>query len=696
MANLRTNNLSGEGGKRAYRGSVFFSGADDYIDLSSDSALAASIPAGDEAYTIEMWVLFGRGGSAVDSGGSDSLIAYGLASTRSYNGIDWTGTAIRNVWYGDDLSYTVDLVDGAWHHIAATYDQTTRRLFVDGVLGASDTPSDHSVGTTNNGKIGASTGGVVNRDFKGYISNLRITKRAIYTAAFTPPAQELTADDDVMLLCCQDSDDPTQEATGKTITGFGSLQESNDTELVTNSGFTVDISGWTASGVQFTHSSGALMHFGNGNTQRNIYQDVTTVVGKKYIARVLASSAEASTAYWQVGPTDDMTTVNYVADNNNSGQLPYHYFFTATSTTTRIRFYSHDSSNSSNVRSYWYLASIKLAEQPKAPKIIPPYGTDAGNTFDGAINMNSPSWMYLPTGRTEERGRGRGVLSGGRNNHAMQFVNIQSQGNSIIFGDSITGGGIEGFAVGSSTRGLFSGRIGPIGNVIEFITFATTSNGTDFGDMTTGRRSGAGAGNETRGLFAGGLNDSGTSLNTIEFSTIPSLGNSTDFGDLTQARDQQAGCSDTTRAIFAGGVEQGSSQHNIIDFVTIATTGNAQDFGDTTALNHGSSGSSDSTRGVIALGYTAPNSMINTIDFITIQSAGDATDFGDLTQARYLSANMSNSTRAVIAGGGTPSALNTIDFVTIKTTGNANDFGDLIGGANHVVVGTSDSHGGLS
>ena len=34
-------------------------------------------------------------------------------------------------------------------------------------LGASDTPSDHSVGTTNNGKIGASTGGVVNRDFKG-------------------------------------------------------------------------------------------------------------------------------------------------------------------------------------------------------------------------------------------------------------------------------------------------------------------------------------------------------------------------------------------------------------------------------------------------------------------------------------------------------------------------------------------------
>ena len=57
---------------------------------------------------------------------------------------------------------------------------------------------------------------------------------------------------------------------------------------------------------------------------------------------------------------------------------------------------------------------------------------------------------------------------------------------------------------------------------------------------------------------------------------------------------------------------------------------------------------------------------------------------------------MSNSTRAVFAGGGSPSVTNTIDFVTIQTTGNASDFGDLSGGANFVLVGTSDSHGGLS
>ena len=344
------------------------------------------------------------------------------------------------------------------------------------------------------------------------------------------------------------------------------------------------------------------------------------------------------------------------------------------------------------------LASTFTPNSPVGFSTTTDVGTQFGSTFDGVTTFDSQAYMVPPAGNTRERNRGRGVISGGRNNHAMQFVNIQSQGNSQTFGDSITGDGIEGFAVGSSTRGLFSGGYPSVGNVIEFITFATTSNGTDFGDMTTGRRSGAGAGNETRGLFAGGLNSSGTTLNTIEFSTIATLGNSTDFGDLTATRDQLAGCSDTTRAIFAGGKQQASPspEYNIIDFVTIATTGNAQDFGDISQVTTGSSASSDSTRGIIVLGYTAPGPMINIIEFVTIQTTGNAQDFGDLIQARYLSANMSNSIRAVIAGGGTPSASNTIDFVTIKTTGNALDFGDLVGGANFVNVGTSDSHGGLS
>ena len=705
MANLRTNNLSGEGGRNAIRGSLFFNSS--YPTSSNNGLDSLTVPAGsDFAYgtgdfTFEAYVW-------MSSFSSDVRLIYSqTVSGNNYIlfGITTSGQVTVILGHSNSETSTATIALNSWNHVAVSRSSGTVKVFVNGVASSGSSITTDLNDTTRIPTIGKYTHST-QLAWKGYISNFRICKgHAVYTTDFTPPTSELKAhylseNDKTVLLCCQDSDNPLQEATGKTITGYGRYADSS-VELVTNHSFNNGTTGWTLSDANegsMTVTNGQLVLTNDDSSDPPVYawQAVTTVVGQTYELKVHFSGGTASpnlAVYLHTSSSFGGDAGGFMTADSVSGNGIKTMQFTSQHATTYVLVRVNVNSASTAIFS---AVSIKAADYGDAPKLIPPVGVDAGNTFGGAISMNSPSWMYFPTGRTEERGRGRGVLSGGRNNHAMQFVNIQSQGNSIIFGDSITGGGIEGFAVGSSTRGLFSGRIGPIGNVIEFITFATTSNGTDFGDMTTGRRSGAGAGNETRGLFAGGLNDSGTTLNTIEFSTIQSLGNSTDFGDLTQARDQQAGCSDTTRAVFAGGVEQGASQHNIIDFVTIATTGNAQDFGDTNALNHGSSGSSDSTRGVIVLGYTAPNSMINTIDFITIQSAGDATDFGDLTQARYLSANMSNSTRAVIAGGATPSALNTIDFVTIKTTGNANDFGDLIGGANFVVVGTSDSHGGLA
>jgi hypothetical protein len=324
-------------------------------------------------------------------------------------------------------------------------------------------------------------------------------------------------------------------------------------------------------------------------------------------------------------------------------------------------------------------------------------GTQFGSTFDGVTTFDSQAYMVPPGGNTRERNRGRGVISGGRNRSTMEFINIQSQGNSQEFGDSVTGDGIEGFAVGSSTRGLFSGPQSPLSNVIEFITFASQSNGTDFGDTTSARRSGAGAGNETRGLFAGGIYQASSpygGINITDFVTIATAGNATDFGDLNTANEQAAPNADTTRVVIAGGTISGGNSVNNIDFFTIATTGNATDFGDmTTAHGAGAGGASSSTRGLIA-GGVSPDKL-NTIQFITIQTTGNSSEYGDLTSARGYPSGMSNSIRGVFAGGYEPTQVNTIDFVNIATTSNAIDFGDLSLGVNFVTQATSDSHGGL-
>ena len=71
--------------------------------------------------------------------------------------------------------------------------------------------------------------------YNGFISNLRVVKgTALYTDDFIPPTRELKKVPGTVLLCCQDSNDPTQEATGKTI----SLNGLFDTGDVVSSGIT--------------------------------------------------------------------------------------------------------------------------------------------------------------------------------------------------------------------------------------------------------------------------------------------------------------------------------------------------------------------------------------------------------------------------------------------------------------------------
>jgi len=710
MANLRTNNLSGEQGQNAYRGSVFFGGdANTRLDLDGSSDLAF----GTGDFTIEMWIKIDDDtntntfyDSRPSGSNGDQVVLFYSGSSNAV--LLANNGSIR-------ITGTTDVgKDHSWHHIALTRASGSTKLFVNGIQeGSTYSDSTDYANPSSRPRIGSSSGSTdlsATSAFKGYISNVRVQKgEALYTSTFTPPFSELKALPNTVLLCCQDSDNPTQEETGKTITGFGNLQESDDTELVTNSGFTADISGWTSSGVQWSHSSGALMHFGNGNTQRNIFQDVTTVIGKKYVFRVEASSAEADTAYWQVIGSSDLAGNNFIADNNNAAPIEHVFYFTADSTTTKIRFYSYDSSNSSNVRSYWYKASLKLAPQGKQPKVIPPYGIDAGNTFGGPIQQSSQGYMYFPTGRTEERGRGRAVIMGGTTHTPssnpymtrIDFITIQSMGNSLKFGDLSFGSRDAAGSVSSTIRAVYAGGMGPSSEVatnsMSFITIATQGDGTDYGDLTAAKRQGEGCSNGVRGIFMGGENDSpspGTYNNVIDFCTIASIGNASDFGDLTAARDGGGVCSSPIRGVCGGGYDSGNS--DVIDFVTIATTGNATDFGNLTAARTGATGCASATRGLFMGGRIAPSNKAE-IDFITIASTGNASDFGDLSEGKIQASATASQTRGVHIGGNngsSPNNGNTMEFVTIATTGNVTDFGDTYPARTRSTA--SDCHGGLS
>ena len=701
MANLRTNNLSGESGRNAIRGSLFFNS--DYPTSSNNGLDSITVPAGsDFAYgtgdfTFEAYVW-------MSSFASDTRLIYSqTVSGNNYIlfGITTSGQVTTLLGHSNQVTSTATIALNSWNHVAVSRSSGTVKVFVNGVASSGSSITTDLNDTTRIPTIGKYTHST-QLAWKGYISNFRITKgEALYTADFTPPTTELTAGDNTVLLCCQDSDNPLQEATGKTITGYGRYADSS-VELVTNHSFNNGTTGWTLSDANegsMTVTNGSLVLTNDDTSDPPVYawQAVTTVVGQRYDLKVHFSGGTNSpnlAVYLNSSSSFGGDAGGSITADSVSGDGIKTMQFTSQHATTYVLVRVNANSAGTAIFS---AVSIKAADYGDAPKLIPPVGVDAGNTFNGAISMNSPSWMYFPTGRTEERGRGRGIFAGGDSprTNVISFIQIQSEGDSLDFGDLLTGRiGVGG--VGSSTRGIMaSGYTGSPANTnaIDFITIAKTSNSVDFGDNTESRHEMGSSSSETRGIFGGGTAPSLT--NIIDYITIASLGNAANFGDLTVVRRNVQGVSSPTRSVFAGGRDPSGNGLNTIDFVTIASAGDATDFGDLTS-GRGRFGSvCSNTRGVFCGGETP--TFVNTIDFITIASTGNATDFGD-TQSVIGGGPIggaSNNTRGVfcityIA----PANVNTMEFVTIATTGNSADFGD-----NYQAVmrnaGFSDSHGGL-
>ena len=676
------------GAGSAITGSVEFTSTNDALVLSAGEDFAY----GTGDFTIEAWI---QPQGAV-SGETKAIF------TQTQSGNDYivfkvdSDKAIKATFGSTTVSGgTVEV--GSWHHVAVTRASNTVKIFVNGVASAGTTVSTDFSDTTRNPTIGQYTHTYGNIEYYGFISNFRIVKgTALYTDSFIPPTRELKKVPGTVLLCCQDPNDPTTEATGKTITGYGNLDADTSSEnLITNGNFTTSASdGWTVvegtgttvlgsaqSGtfldgphLVLTATSGSFVFLG---------QQFTTKIGSTYLVNVQSNGADES--FISTDSDKDnaiITDIRNTGGNNKVGNQ----MFVATQTSYHMILRGGTGGGNFDTASVY-----KVLTPNGASDFTPQVGDDKSVILDGVTNMNTENYFYLPTGDTVTRDSrsGRGLFGGGNTPTAtatIDFVQIQTQGNAQDFGDLTSARQASG--LGSATRGVFGGTGHPNGNIMDFVTFATTSNAVDFGDLQSSLNGKASAANSTRGIFAGGGTPSVS--NEIDFITIATTGDATNFGALTAARRNHAGVASPIRAVFAGG--DAGPTTDAIDFVTIASIGNAVDFGDLSAARETAGGASSSTRGVFMGGYTSPGD-VDVIEYITIASKGDAKDFGNLSAARRNGCGVSNNIRGLYAGG--HPSVNTIEFVTIASTGDANDFGDLLTGRLIGTNGASDSHGGL-
>ena len=331
----------------------------------------------------------------------------------------------------------------------------------------------------------------------------------------------------------------------------------------------------------------------------------------------------------------------------------------------------------------------------------------------GAMRFNSDSqkleywngsiWLQIHTFSPNLDGGARAVFHSGRiasasDKNNIDYITISTAGNAIDFGDSTQSTESNNTScVSSRIRGIYAGGYQHPGghhNQIGFITFSSTGNSTDFGNLTQSRRAIAGVSNATRGVFCGGL--SPTNRDTIDFVTIASTGDAVDFGNLTQARQSGTAMSSPTRGVIYGGYFHPSYVAN--EFITIASTGNAQEFGDaydTSGNRYNPSGISNSIRGLVAGGIREP-AQTKYIESYQLATFGNGIGFGDLSTNTRSKNGTASPVRGVFAGGRSPADPGTagIEYVSMQTEGDAVNFGDLTQ-ARYEHAPMSNGHGGL-
>ena len=225
----------------------------------------------------------------------------------------------------------------------------------------------------------------------------------------------------------------------------------------------------------------------------------------------------------------------------------------------------------------------------------------------------------------------------------IDVFTMSSTGNASDFGNLLSStNNAQGFGgLANATRGIFGGGYqqssGGV-NILQFVTINSNGNTVDFGDLGSGGFSGpTGGSSPTRGLWFGGKypSDSG-----IRFITIASTGDAQDFGDTIDVKDHATTASNAVRLVYF----HGQSNLNTIEFVTTATLGNAVDFGDMALTNHyGATSNSSATRGCLAGGWNPSGEGIGgagvvheSIEYVEIMTQGNAVDFGNLSEAAYL------------------------------------------------------------
>ena len=220
----------------SHGGSVYLDGSGDY--LSCGSGLQFDMGTGD--FTWEAWVYpmqASRSQQIISVGDSNSTIA-GMYF-RSTN---------KFAFYANSTLYLESAstyLTNKWYHVAVARSGTNLALYVNGKSVDTATNSANIGSSSEGAYVGTNYGISPQQDMNGFISNVRVVKgTAVYTSAFTPPTQPLTAITNTQLLTCTNKNNVWNA--GGAGNGFSNLLQGNailSTSITKNESASVQLDG---------------------------------------------------------------------------------------------------------------------------------------------------------------------------------------------------------------------------------------------------------------------------------------------------------------------------------------------------------------------------------------------------------------------------------------------------------------------
>lgn len=289
--------------------SNYFDGTGDYLTVTG-TALDASTATD---YTVEFWM------HTVKTPTAQMIYELGVGVTNDLQ--IYVNSSGLTFQADGNASTAVLFLDNTWVHVACVKTGTTLTTYINGVGTTVDT------GVTVTSKtiayIGMRAGSSL--PFTGYISNMRVTRAAVYTGNFTPSTTPLTAIANTSLLSCQSAtmvDNSTNnftitvaaDAKPKSFNPFGETLTSNVTYSPSVHGGSAYFDG-TGDYLAITTSDVVKTWWGTGvyfSVDYWVYPTTTIIQADSSTSVIIGNMiGNAGGMYWSFGPITNGTVKFY-------------------------------------------------------------------------------------------------------------------------------------------------------------------------------------------------------------------------------------------------------------------------------------------------------------------------------------------------------------------------------------------------